>query len=189
MKKNNYYDSMKKGGEIMKRKFIIRLIILVIIILMPTIVNANSDIVVMLDPGHGGFYDVGAISGGLRETDITWKIGTEVKKILDNTPGITGILTRGENSNPEIYQRGDMAKEYGADLMVSFHINSSESSLPRGSEVYVTRNDRVDRFYKNSNTLAVNILNNLANIGIPRNGSYLAKLRPTESGNMYPDGT
>ena len=173
----------------MKRKFIIRLIILVIIILMPTIVNANSDIVVMLDPGHGGFYDVGAISGGLRETDITWKIGTEVKKILDNTPGITGILTRGENSNPEIYQRGDMAKEYGADLMVSFHINSSESSLPRGSEVYVTRNDRVDRFYKNSNTLAVNILNNLANIGIPRNGSYLAKLRPTESGNMYPDGT
>ena len=173
----------------MRKKIIMWSIILIIMILIPTISSANSDIIVMLDPGHGGTYDVGATGGGLRETDITWKIATEVKKILDNTEGITGILTREENTNPEIYQRGDMAKQYGADLMVSFHINSSVSSLPRGSEVYVTRNNRIDRFYKNSNTLAVNILDNLAAIGIPRNGSYVAKLRPTESGNMYPDGS
>ena len=173
----------------MTKKIILWLIILIILVFIPTIVNANSDIIVMLDPGHGGKYDSGAVYGNLRETDITWKITTEVKKILDNTAGITGILTREQNTNPEIYQRGDMAKQYGADLVVSFHINSSTSSLPRGSEVYVTRNNRVDRFYKNSNTLAVNVLNNLANMGIPRNGSFVAKLRPTESGNLYPDGT
>ena len=80
-------------------------------------------------------------------------------------------------------------RKYGADLVVSFHINSSTSSIARGSEVYVTQNTRVDRFFKNSDTLAVNILDNLYNIGIPRNGKFSAKLRPTESGNLYPDGT
>ena len=80
-------------------------------------------------------------------------------------------------------------KIYGADLVVSFHINSSNSPIARGSEVYVTQNTRVDRFYKNSNQLAVNVLNNLYNIGIPRNGKFSAKLRPTESGNRYPDGS
>ena len=61
--------------------------------------------------------------------------------------------------------------------------------MVRGSEVYVTQNTRVDRFYRNSNQLAVNVLNNLYNIGIPRNGKFSAKLRPTESGNRYPDGS
>ena len=71
----------------------------------------QQDIVatVCIDPGHGG-YDSGASNWPLLEKDVTWKITTRVKAILDSTPGITGVLSRGENECPEIYQRGNMAK-------------------------------------------------------------------------------
>ena len=58
-------------------------IIITLILSFPTIVYSNSDIIVLLDPGHGGNLDSGAVSDKLRETDITWKIATKVKEILD----------------------------------------------------------------------------------------------------------
>lgn len=98
----------------MKRNIRLKIIIEITMIWLalfciPNIVQANGDIVVLLDPGHGG-YDSGAAHWPLLEKDVTWKIATRVKGILDNTPGITGVLSRGEGDCPEIYQRGDMAK-------------------------------------------------------------------------------
>jgi len=100
----------KKMKETKERKKIVWIIILLVgMFLVPTIAQANSDVIVLLDPGHGG-YDGGASAGGLVEKNVTWKIATRVKQILDNTPGITGVLSRAENECPEIYQRGEMAK-------------------------------------------------------------------------------
>lgn len=84
-------------------------VIWIVLFCIPNMVQANQDIVVLLDPGHGG-YDSGASNWPLLEKDVTWKITTRVKAILDSTPGITGVLSRGENECPEIYQRGNMAK-------------------------------------------------------------------------------
>lgn len=98
---------MKRNKQI--KMIILATIILFVMFLAPTISQANNDIIVLLDPGHGG-YDSGATSGGLVEKNVTWKITTKVKQILDNTAGITGVLSRGENQCPEIYQRGNTAK-------------------------------------------------------------------------------
>lgn len=104
---------MKKD---IKLKITIGLMILLMTILLTTNVSqASEDIVVLLDPGHGG-YDSGAAGGGLLEKNVTWKITTRVKQILDRTPGITGVLSRGENECPEIYQRGNMAKNIRSRL-------------------------------------------------------------------------
>ena len=46
----------------------------------------------------------GPSAGGLIESDLTWKIATRVKAILDRTSGITGVLTKkkeSENLNRE----------------------------------------------------------------------------------------
>ena len=91
------------------------LVALLVLFGIPNIANANQDIIVLLDPGHGG-YDSGASNWPLLEKDVTWKITTRVKAILDNTPGITGVLSRGEDECPEIYQRGNMAKNIRSRL-------------------------------------------------------------------------
>ena len=76
----------------MKKKIKYIFIILIFIILMTfNQVNASDDIIVMLDPGHGGT-ESGAVYGGVVEKTVNWKIAKRVKEIFDKTPGITGIL-------------------------------------------------------------------------------------------------
>ena len=168
-----------------KKIFIFLSILISIVIGLANMSYAASDIVVMLDPGHGG-NDPGTIYGNLYEKDVNWKIATRVKEILDNTPGITGILTRGENENPSIADRGIMARDNNADLLVSFHINSSPSTVPSGAEVYITGNTNQKRYHEYSNVLGVNILNNLRATGL--NAKYSTSLRFSTDGELYEDG-
>ena len=168
-----------------KKILIILSILISIIIGLTNVSYATNDIVVMLDPGHGGG-DPGTVYGNLYEKDVNWKIATKVKEILDNTPGITGILTRGENENPSIADRGIMARDNNADLLVSFHINSSSSSVPSGAEVYITGNMNQKRYHEYSNILGVNILNNLRGTGL--NAKYTTSLRFSTDGELYEDG-
>ena len=112
---------------------------------------ASNDIIVALDPGHGG-EDPGAMGGNLKEKDLTWKIASRVKQILDNTPGITGVLTKSENETLDSREeRAKRAKNNNADLLMSFHINSNGSSDSlSGAEVYITRNTSQKRYYEYS---------------------------------------
>ena len=173
-----------------KSAVIIFIIMLTLIglLLLPNYSNANSDIIVMLDPGHGGT-ESGAVSGGMVEKDLTWKIATRVKGILDNTPGITGILTKDENETLNRYDRAERAKNNNADLLVSFHINSNDSSSQlSGAEVYITHNTTQKRYYEYSNILGMDILQNLRNIDVP-SFAFKPKVREGNSNDVYSDGT
>ena len=170
---------MKKFGKI-----------IVFVMAFVTIFTSNAranNIVILLDPGHGGTKDSGALGGGLKETDVVWKIANMVKAALDKVSGITSVLSRTENEKPELSDRGKLAEKLAADLVISFHINSSNSSSARGSEVYVTRDTTEDRYNKYSSLMGNEILNNLEKIGIPKRGNV--KTRTTEIGARYPDGT
>ena len=140
------------------KKFFISIIFSIsIIIACSSLSLASSDIIVALDPGHGG-NDPGAMGGNLRESDLTWKIASRVKEILDQEPGITGVLTKGQyetlDSQNDRKIRAERAVENNADLLVSFHINSNDySNSLSGAEVYITGYTAEDRFYKNSNIL------------------------------------
>ena len=125
------------------KKFFISIIFSIsIIIACSSLSLASSDIIVALDPGHGG-NDPGAMGGNLRESDLTWKIASRVKEILDQEPGITGVLTKGQyetlDSQNDRKIRAERAVENNADLLVSFHINSNDySNSLSGAEVYIT---------------------------------------------------
>ncbi len=167
-------------------KIFLSVIFVTILVLMSTNVYAEDDIIVILDPGHGG-NDSGAIAGGIYEKDVTWKIAKRVKEIFDGTPGITGILARGKDNNPSLYERGLLAKNSGADLLVSFHINSSSNTSAYGSEVYITDDPHSPRFYEASNYLGKSVLDNLRGVGIvPR--SYRPLFRKSTDGELYSDG-
>ena len=107
---------------------------------------ASSDIVVALDPGHGGT-ESGAVGGNLVEKELTWKLASRVKEILDSTPGITGVLTKSKDETLNREIRARRAKDNDADLLVSFHINSNDaSSNLSGAEVYITHNTKQRRY-------------------------------------------
>ena len=170
------------------KKLLISFLIVITLLIVPTMVNAQDDIVIMLDPGHGGT-ESGAAAGGLVEKDLTWKLATRVKQILDNTPGITGILTKQESETLDRETRAIRAKENDADLLVSFHINSNEaSSSLSGAEVYITHNTTQRRYYEYSNILGTDILTNLRSVGVP-SFSYKPKIRVGADWDVYEDGT
>ena len=162
----------------------------IILIASNTVVyGANPDVVVALDPGHGG-NDPGAVAGGLQESILTWKITSRVEQILNNTPGIKAVLTKTENETVDLREeRAKRAKANGADLLVSFHINSNDSSSSlSGSEVYITHNTKQKRYYEYSNILGNDILSNLRGVGV-KSFAFKPKTRVGADWDKYPDGT
>lgn len=172
-----------------KKSLILKIIVVCFFIMMANSMSyASNDIIVALDPGHGGT-ESGAVGGGLVEKNLTWKIATRVKEILDSTPGITGILTKEENETLGRYERAERAKNNNADLLVSFHINSNDSSSSlSGAEAYITHNTTQKRYYEYSNILGLDILENLRNVGVP-SFAYRPKIRVGTPNDVYPDGT
>ena len=137
-----------------------------------TEVNAadeQGNLVVILDPGHGG-NDPGALNNsmGLNEASVNYKIAIYAKEELEKYEGVKVYLTRYANC-PSIYERGEFAKEYNADLVVSLHINSGSSSA-RGAEIWVTQDDTQIEFYQKSKQLGEKILDNLSGLGLQNRG-------------------
>ena len=175
----------------MKLKKVLIFIVLIIVnfvIFMPKQVNANSDIIVALDPGHGG-NDPGAEAGGIKEKDVNWKIANKVKEILDKTPGIRGVIIRSYDENPSLADRATRAKNNNANLYVSFHINSNNTNIVRGSEVYVTAYKGEDRYNKYCTNLAYSVLANLRNVGVPSRLYTPIIKYSEESSRIYSDGS
>ncbi len=172
-----------------KKLFILIFTFVIMLIMFSSLSFASSDIVVALDPGHGGD-DPGAMGGNLRESDLTWKIASRVKEILDQTPGITGVLTKSQYETVnEREERARRAVENNADLLVSFHINSNDSSNSlSGAEVYVTGYTAEKRFYEYSNRLGLDILSNLRSVGVTSH-SPKPIVRTGADWDRYPDGS
>ena len=175
-----------------KKILIITIIFLCTLLISSNLSLASTDVIVALDPGHGG-NDPGAMGGNLKESDLNWKIASRVKEILDETPGITGVLTKsqyeslGGDSDRKI--RAERAVANNADLLVSFHINSNDSSNSMsGAEVYITGYTAEDRFYKNSNILGLDILSNLRSVGV-QSHSPKPIVKKGADWDRYPDGS
>ena len=160
----------------MKKLYIIMISIIIalgcIILIQPKVNAADEEgnLVIVLDPGHGG-NDPGAANGsyGLQEAYINYRIAAYCKEELEKYEGVKVYLTRYADC-PSIYERGEFAKNYQADLVVSIHINSSPSSSARGAEIWVTQDNTRIEYYEKSKELGWNILSQLSNLGIKNNG-------------------
>ena len=92
--------------------------------------------VVVIDAGHGG-EDPGAVGrSGLREKDMTLKLARKLKEKLDAIPGIKAHLTRNGDYFIPLRKRTRIAKDLGADVFMSIHMNASRSRGAFGTEVF-----------------------------------------------------
>jgi N-acetylmuramoyl-L-alanine amidase len=93
--------------------------------------------IVLLDPGHGG-RDPGApgISGTVREKDLTLSFARELRDLLAKHGRVRVALTRDSDRTLTLEQRAAIARQLGAGLLVSIHMDSAPNPLARGATVY-----------------------------------------------------
>ena len=86
--------------------------------------KSPAEITVVLDPGHGGAKDRGAISPhGGDEKDANLLLARDVKVALESL-GYRVILTRSDDRAIPLYERARPAHEMGADAFISIHHNA-----------------------------------------------------------------
>lgn len=92
---------------------------------------------ICIDAGHGG-KDPGAISGKLREKDITLAIALKLGKMMSETyPKLKVVYTRTKDVAVDLRERGKIANRAKAQLFISIHVNKFSNPSARGVETYV----------------------------------------------------
>lgn len=98
---------------------------------------AGPDIVVVVDAGHGG-HDPGAHGpGGTREKDVTLAISRRLVALLNEEPGMRGVLTRSDDRFLGLRERMERARSANANLFISIHADAAYNRSAQGSTVYV----------------------------------------------------
>lgn len=78
---------------------------------------------VFIDCGHGG-EDPGAVNGSLHEANVVLSIGLRVQKLLEGYENVEVMLSRTTDKTLSLKQRTDAANAWGADILISIHINA-----------------------------------------------------------------
>ncbi|MSP53628.1 MAG: N-acetylmuramoyl-L-alanine amidase [Gammaproteobacteria bacterium] len=104
-------------------------------------VNAR-DVIIVIDPGHGG-QDPGA-SGqrGTHEKNVTLPIALDVRHDLQKIPGVKVYMTRERDIYPSLGQRLALARKVKADLFVSIHADAYRNHSARGASVFALSQGR-----------------------------------------------
>ncbi len=96
----------------------------------------GRDIVVAIDPGHGG-HDPGAVGEGrTREKDVVLAIGRALAARINAEDGMRAILIRDGDSYVDHWRRIQIARDARADLFISIHADAVDDRRPRGTTVY-----------------------------------------------------
>jgi len=92
---------------------------------------------VLIDPGHGG-QDPGAtaVSGDVAEKDLALQLARELRDKLAADGRVRIAMTRDDDRYLTLDQRSALARELGANLYVSLHMDSAPNPLARGATVY-----------------------------------------------------
>ncbi len=96
----------------------------------------SGDYIIILDPGHGGFQPGACSRGGLQEKSLVLRLAKMIEADINARPGFRAVLTREGDYLVGRGKRIAIARDHKGDCFVSLHMNSHESSRPRGSEVY-----------------------------------------------------
>ena len=98
--------------------------------------HPRRDIIIAVDPGHGG-EDPGAIGPkGTREKDIVLQISQRLAAQINATPGFRAVMIRDGDYYIGLRQRTQLARDQKADFFVSIHADAFTSPRPNGSSVY-----------------------------------------------------
>ena len=110
--------------------------------------DKNTKRSIFLDPGHGGS-DSGAVSGGVREKDLTLSVYNKVSSKLASL-GYTVLTSRNVDKYVDLVERAEQANNANADMLLSIHFNAGGRGVARGIETYYYQAtaDRVPKINK-----------------------------------------
>jgi N-acetylmuramoyl-L-alanine amidase len=113
--------------------------------------NSSGPLVIAVDAGHGGI-DNGARGGVTRteEKHVTLAFARELADALNRLPGTRAILTREKDEFLSLSQRVQLARNEGANLLISIHADTLKQKDIRGATVYTISD-------KASDSLAANL--------------------------------
>lgn len=158
---------------------------------------ANGNLVVVLDPGHDSTH-AGTQQNGCSEEDMVFKIAQYCKAELEQYSGVTVYMTRDglecPNGGSSVdsatcnAKRVEFAASKGANVYVSFHLNSSSNSSANGAGIYYPNASYRPDLGEQGHGLAKNILAELNAIGL---GTWAGGtlIHNSEDGTTYPDGS
>ncbi len=93
-------------------------------------------VIIAIDAGHGG-EDPGAIGhNGTHEKNVTLAISLKLKELLDDTPGMRGVLIRDGDYFIPLNRRMMKARQVRADLFISIHADAFIKPHAHGSSVF-----------------------------------------------------
>lgn len=98
--------------------------------------SSRRDVIVVLDPGHGG-HDPGAIGPRrVSEKNVTLAIATKLKQLIDRQPGMRAVLTRKGDYYVGLRDRLKIARQYNGDVFVSVHADAFINQQSNGASVF-----------------------------------------------------
>ena len=103
---------------------------------IPGRAKSFKEVLVVVDPGHGG-KDPGAIGArGTQEKDVTLQIAKELQHLMQRRLGSKVLLTRTSDVFLDLEDRVAFANTQKADVFISIHVNSHSMKSIKGLEVY-----------------------------------------------------
>ncbi|MFZ1575971.1 MAG: N-acetylmuramoyl-L-alanine amidase [Chromatiaceae bacterium] len=100
------------------------------------------DLIIAIDPGHGG-EDPGAIGvNGTPEKEITLAIARKLANLINRETGMRAQLVRDGDYYLGLYKRIELGRQYDADLFISIHADANQQDQgAAGSSVFVLSKD------------------------------------------------
>lgn len=144
--------------------------------------DTNKDMVIALDPGHGGD-EKGACYYGFMEKNLNLQLAKMVKEQLEEFQGVTVVLTRETDVTMSLKERADIAKMSGADVLISMHFNASSTHQSRGAAVYIST---AEKYREEQRIFADYLLGELEAVGLDNAGTYA---RVTQMNRKRQDGS
>lgn len=140
----------------------------------------NNDIVIVIDPGHGGADPGAQGTTGVYEKECNLAIAQAMRDELLTYEGVKVYMTRSGDEWTTNTARAMTAAALNADFLISIH-NNSGSSTNTGSLAYRT----VNSYYSEiTNDMCNLILENLAGIGL-HNGGVQTRLSTQYNNEDY----
>lgn len=110
-------------------------------LLEPDVNQKPRDIVVVIDPGHGG-KDPGASGlAKLKEKNVVLAIAKDIQRFLNQQSGFSVILTRDGDYHVGLRERLRIAHVNKADIFISLHADVYKNNFAKGTSVYALSQD------------------------------------------------
>ena len=131
---------------------------------------------IYIDQGHNPVNpNAGAEGNGLREQNITYRIGIELAELLRADPDFEVRLSRptadtqlGSSLGSSLRARVNDANAWGADYFISLHTNASEITSATGTEAVVYSREGA------AFDLAQDIVQSVSDVtGLPNRGTFV----------------